>query len=189
MPRRSAKNWALRNRGLVVGITGHRPNRIPASAIGRIKRQLGEVMTDIETSNPGRQPILLSGLAEGADRLAAFIAVGRGWLLRAILPFHRSRFEDDFLDLYAIGEFRALLEASSGLEEPGRKAHLGKPEEEGYMTVGERLLAQSDILIAVWDGKASKGKGGTIEVIGRAQQADIPVIWIHATTPQRPQSL
>src|SRR5262249_9187518 len=163
VPRHSARSRASPARGLVVGITGHRPNRIPTHAIERIKRQLAEVLTDIETSNPGRQPMLLSGLAEGADRLAAFVALGRGWPLRAILPFHRSRFEEDFPDPYAIGEFRAMLEASSTLEEPGRIAHLGKPAERGYVAVGERLLALSDMLIAVWDGKASRGKGGTVE--------------------------
>jgi hypothetical protein len=185
----SARRTLSGHRTLCVGITGHRPNRMPGRAVVRIKRELAHVMAEIEASNPGRRPKLLSGLAEGADRLAAFVALGRGWPLRAILPFCRSRFEEDFPEPHAIGEFRALLEASGHVEEPSEKAHLGKAPEDGYAAVGRRLLALSEILIAVWDGEASQGKGGTVELIEQARQTGIPVIWVHARIAQEPQRL
>jgi hypothetical protein len=186
----SARRTSSRHSALCVGITGHRPNRIPAHAVGRIKRELTKVMVDIEASNPSlRRPMLFSSLAEGADRLAAFIALGQGWPLSALLPFHRSRFEEDFSEPHSIGEFRALLEASSHVEEPSKKAHVGRAAEESYDAVGRRLLALSNIVIAVWDGEGSQGKGGTVELIGQARQIGVPVIWVHASIAQKPQWL
>lgn len=155
----------------------------------RIKRNLAQVMHKIEAGNGGRPIELASGFAEGADRLAAFVALGRAWSLRAILPFHRSRFVEDFPDPYALGEFRALLEASDKIEEPSKRWHVRKAPAKGYEAVGKRLLKLSDVLIAIWDGKGSRGKGGTIEVLEQARAENIPVYWVHATEPKRPRLL
>jgi len=173
-----------RVRALHVGVTGHRPNRMPERQWRRIKRTLAQAMAKIEAENPGRPLVLVTGLAEGADRFAAFVALGRGWSLHVILAFHQSRFVKDFPDPYALGEFRALLDASAQLEEPNKRWHIRKAPEKGYEAVGKRLLKLSDVLIAIWDGKASRGKGGTIEVIKEAQGKNIPVYWLHATKAQ-----
>lgn len=185
----SAKSTRRRDKLLRVGVTGHRPNRMPERQRTRIKSDLDQVMAELESGNPERRPVLLSGLAEGADRLAAFVALGRGWSLRAILAFHRTRFEEDFLTPFAIGEFRALLEAAEKIDEPKKTAHLGLPPEEGYDAVGHALLARSHVLIAVWDGQGSQGKGGTVDVIEEAGARGIPVIWVHAGKSQPPKRL
>jgi hypothetical protein len=146
-------------------------------------------MAGIEAAYPGRQITLLSGVAEGADRLAAFVALGRGWKLQSILAFRRARFEDDFPTAFAVGEFRALLEASDRVLEPKGDARLSKPAEEAYHAVGQRLLEQSDVLIAIWDGQRSRGKGGTVDVLEEALDRGIPVIWVHARKAQPVQHL
>jgi hypothetical protein len=185
----SINGGPVRRDVVYVGITGHRPNRIPERHWHRIKKELDMVMAEVEAGHPGRQAVLLSGLAEGADRLAAFVALGRGWKLQAILAFHRTRFEEDFAGSFAHGEFRALLGASTKIEEPKRTAYLRRSREDGYHAVGQRLLALSDILIAVWDGERSRGRGGTVEVIGGARTTGIPVIWVHAKKPIHPKQL
>lgn len=171
---------AARSGNVYVGVTGHRPNRMPERHWDRIKQDLADAMADIEAAHPGRQITLLSGVAEGADRLAAFVALGRGWKLQSILAFHRARFEDDFPTAFSVGEFRALLKASDRVSEPKRDAHLPKPAEDAYHAVGQRLLELSDVLIAVWDGQRSRGKGGTVAVMEEARDEGIPVIWVHA---------
>lgn len=185
----NSKKGLLRKKILCVGVTGHRPNRMPEKQWHRIKMDLAQVMAEIEARNLAQRAILLSGLAEGADRLAAFVALGRGWGLHAILAFHRSRFEEDFSEPFAVGEFRALLQASLTVEEPRKNAHLRKPPEEGYHRVGQRLLAVSDVLIAVWDGEGSRGKGGTVDVIEDARVRGIPVIWVHASKARSPKHM
>jgi hypothetical protein len=174
---------------LIVGVTGHRPNRMPEAEWPRLKAELARVMAALEAEHPNRKPTLFSGLAEGADRLAAFVALGRGWSLGAVLAFHRRRFMQDFPDAYAVGEFRALLRASQTIEEPTAAAGKGKVPEEGYHAVGQRLLALSQVLIAIWDGAGSRGKGGTVDVIADARARGIPVIWIHATKAQAARRL
>jgi hypothetical protein len=169
-----------REQPVYVGVTGHRPNRMPADQVGRVKRELVKAMARIEADHPGRRLVLLSGLAEGADRIAAFTALGRHWRLWAILAFHRARFEQDFPEPFARGEFRALLDASTAVEEPKRAAHVGRAPEDGYDAVGQRLLSLSNVLIAIWDGEGSRGRGGTAAVIEQAETRGIPVIWIHA---------
>lgn len=174
---------------LYVGVTGHRPNRMPERHWVRIKKDLAKVMAEIEAERRGRRPLLLSGLAEGADRLAAGIALGLGWPLRAILAFHRTRFEADFPEPFAIGEFRALLAASDTVEEPKKGAFLRRPPEDGYDAVGRRMLDLSHVLIAVWDGEGSRGKGGTVDVIEQARARGIPVVWVHARKALAPRRL
>ena len=178
-----------RKRALYVGVTGHRPNRLPEREWPRVRRDLSEVMAEIETANAGRRPVLVSGLAEGADRLAAFVALGRGWALRAVLAFHSSRFEQDFADPHSIGEFRALVAASAKVEMPGERANANRSAEDSYDAVGQRLLKLCEVLIAVWDGEASRGKGGSVEIIEQARRGGVPVIWVHAKQPQPPQAL
>jgi hypothetical protein len=162
---------------------------MPVKEWPRIKTDLAQVMGEIENANPDRKLVLLSGLAEGADRLAAFVALGCGWALNAILAFHRTRFEQDFPEPASLGELRALLAAASEVAEPGKAAHVGKPTEDGYDAVGRRLLDRSDVLIAIWDGQGSQGRGGTVEVIEAARAKGTPVTWIHACKPQPPQVL
>jgi hypothetical protein len=38
------------------------------------------------------------------------------------------------------------------------------------------------VLIALWDGQPSRGKGGTAEIVAYARQRGIPVVWIDAGT-------
>jgi len=184
----NANHGRRRTRVVRVAVTGHRPNRMPEAQWRRIKADLDRVMAEIEAQNPAARAVLLSGLAEGADRLAAFVALGRGWDLHAVLAFDRTRFEQDFPDAFLVGEFRALCKAATTVEEPKATARK-RPPEHGYHRVGQRLLALSDVLIAVWDGEGSRGKGGTVEVIEDARARNIPVIWVHAKKPRPPQHL
>jgi hypothetical protein len=133
--------------------------------------------------------MLVPGLAEGADRLAAFVALGRGWKLHAVLAFHRKRFEEDFCGPHSVGEFRALLRSAYQITEPGPRWHLERSPEEGYDAMGAAMLNVSQELIAVWNGQGSRGKGGTVEVIEAAQDRGIPVVWVHATKSVPPKAL
>ena len=45
------------------------------------------------------------------------------------------------------------------------------------------MLAQSDVLIAIWDGEDAKGKGGTGQIVKEALINEIPVVWINSAAP------
>lgn len=174
---------------IVVGVTGHRPNRLAVDKVDLIRRDIAKTLGKIEKKYPGAQFQLASGLAEGADRLTAFSALGAGWKLTAILAFHRRRFEEDFQTPESIGEFRALVNSSGKIVEPAPRWHRDRPVEDGYSAVGDWLVSKSDILLAIWDGKPSQGRGGTVDVVERARDKGVSVIWIDATGQRRPKTL
>lgn len=63
------------------------------------------------------------------------------------------------------------------------------PDSRSYEAVGRVVLDQSDVLMAIWDGKSEHGEGGTGQVVTEALERGIPVIWIRWTDPQSWQVL
>jgi hypothetical protein len=182
-----------------VGISGHRWNKISADAAPRIARQLSSVFTEIDQAihceferDSSRLPILrlVSSLAEGADQMAVSSRPA-GWLLHAILPFPRARYENDFAPARATGgvdrrpDFRAALaQADSIVELPEQNDAV-----QSYEQAGECMLRQSDLLVAVWDGSPGSGRGGTQAVISQAISLALPVIWIRSDRDEVPTVL
>jgi len=46
-----------------------------------------------------------------------------------------------------------------------------------------KILANADVLIAIWDGEDGNGKAGTADTVETAIRRNIPVIWISADAP------
>ena len=186
---------------LTVGIIGHRPNRLPAK-----KADLDALSTNIEAAlqavaesaraaharydayfDGGPELTLVSALAEGADRIAAHAAISLGFTLDAPLPFPQEIYEGDFPS--TVAEFGGLLShprTRAVLALPGRKTPGLAPgardaeAERAYEAVGLTVLGQSDVVLAIWDGKASAGRGGTTEMLQTAIRAGLPIIYVDA---------
>jgi hypothetical protein len=139
---------------------------------------------------------LVSGLAEGADQMAV-AAKPANWDLDAILPFPREIYAADFKESAAgdkadvTSKFEEMFKGATtrvALPNDPRKPEetaADKTEDEyqrrrnaAYARLGEFLLRQIDVLVAVWDGKREEGPGGTAAVVRAAIEADIPVVWI-----------
>lgn len=59
-----------------------------------------------------------------------------------------------------------------------------------YATIGQMLVRQADLLIALWDGNPPRGRGGTADVVTEARRNGVPVVWIDPdTTAKEPLSL
>ena len=43
-----------------------------------------------------------------------------------------------------------------------------------YMDAGLRMLDEIDLLVAVWDGQAARGLGGTAQLVDAAKQLHLP---------------
>jgi hypothetical protein len=173
---------------LRVGVTGHRPNRLPpgshdalADSIGRLLGELSTAASQAQARNPalfaGEPPLLrlMSSLAEGADRIAAHAALTHGYALACPLPFFRDDYARDFATPASREDFTALLAAAEAVFElDGDRAIDGR----AYEAAGLMTLRQSDILVAVWDGKPASGRGGTAAIVQAAATMGIPVAWI-----------
>jgi hypothetical protein len=118
---------------------------------------------------------LVSPIADGADQIAAEVALEQGWELQAILPFKRARYRDSLPDDAARAAFDDLLaRASCTLELPGEE----ETEIEAYVMTGRATVAHCDVLIAIWDGRPPRGRGGTGEVVQLAITRGTAIIHI-----------
>ena len=41
------------------------------------------------------------------------------------------------------------------------------------------MVDRCDAVIALWDGEKSRGRGGTAEIVGYAQEHGVPIAWVH----------
>src|SRR6185312_626321 len=53
-------------------------------------------------------------------------------------------------------------------------------EARSYEAVGRFVVRNCDLLIAIWDGKPPRGRGGTFDMVRFAAETGTPVWWIHA---------
>ena len=146
-----------------------------------------------ETARPcpafnAEAPLLrvVTALAEGADRMAARAALGLdapdcAVMISCPLPFAREAYAKDFASAASKAEFEALLGKAQSVFELAEPAPAERAQ--NYLAAGIATLQNADVLLAVWNGKAATGKGGTGEIVERAANAGIPVLWINPSTP------
>jgi hypothetical protein len=184
---------------LNVGVTGHRLNRISQSDLDTLAPTLDELLRALAGATSGihaRERAffaddaaglrLLSGLAEGSDRYVAAMAMQRGFALHALLPFDRDDYAADFAGASSNAEYRDLLaRAERVFEFPGER---DKPTT-AYEMTGRALIAHADVLIALWDGEAGQGRGGTAEVVAMALARGLPVIHLTPSASVAPRIL
>ncbi len=173
---------------LNIGVTGHRGDRLTdllePAAQARVREVLELVAAVVgETHLKGAawfngdppELRLISALAEGADRLCATVGLGLGYRLDCPLPFAASDYAEDFGSAESRAEFAALCgRADRILELPGERSAAAA----AYSLVGGAILGSADILLAIWNGQGSGGRGGTGDVVASALSMGKPVIHI-----------
>jgi hypothetical protein len=158
---------------LVIGVSGHRDLR-PGDLYDLINK-VQAIFRNLRELYPSTPFILLSALAEGADRLVARVALEPENRTRLVvpLPMPQPLYETDFETAASLEDFRALLaQADYSFEIPlpngvsqDAVAERGPARDHQYELQGKYLALQSQILIALWDGVDSGKTGGTSEVV------------------------
>lgn len=164
---------------LVIGATGHRDLR--DEDILQLKRIVADVIEDVkrkylrgDTETP---IIVLSSLAEGADRLIAQVALDHGATLIAPLPMPADEYRRDFepgLKPDAAAEFDRLKDRA--IATPVMRYVAGNSSEAvradeakralQYREVGLFIVRHCHVLIALWNGdEENMAVGGTAEVV------------------------
>ncbi|MGC1815854.1 MAG: hypothetical protein WA696_17085 [Solirubrobacterales bacterium] len=127
---------------------------------------------------------VVSQLAEGADRLLVQIVrqeareQGEGARLEVVLPSHRSSYPEwQGFSAESREEFEALLAEATSISEP---AGTEPPQDRAgaYESASRQVVGRSDVLIALWDGGPTGGRGGTAETLLDAAVRSKPCIWI-----------
>lgn len=168
---------------IVVGVTGHR-DIDPGNR--KLNGELADLFARLRSAYPDSPFIILSPLAEGADRLVARKAMELlDAELVAALPMHAEEYRKDFGTPASRQEFDELLgRASHVYTMPGGgrgefQAGVDDVRNAQYSRVGAFVARYAQILVAIWDGEAPLGKGGTKHVVDWVQAGRIPVDQLH----------
>jgi hypothetical protein len=145
---------------------------------------LHPVLNALTRAKYGPRLVALSALAEGADRIFAEVALDLGYHLEVALPFARADYERTFTDQDTTPIFRTILARAASITELDGALSDTKA---AYEAAGRHIVDKSNILVAVWDGKAAAGRGGTPEIIEYAVHAHKPVVWIDAGKDDPPK--
>ncbi len=178
-------------------MTGHRPGAsLPDAAVSRIRAQVSALLENAAASVDGiwkrnsavfsPEPpllVLVSAVAEGADRIVTEEALRAGWTLDAVLPFARDDYAQDFSTPESKAEFaRLLARARAVLAIDSAQSHHERAV--AYEAAGTVMLDHADVLLAIWDGEDSRGRGGTRDTMASAASRGLPVVWCHSETDQ-----
>jgi len=148
-----------------VGVTGHQ--NLPASALAYVRAQVEDFL--------GQCPQPLTGIASlavGAYQLFAEAVLRHGGQLHVVVP--SAGYEQTFGD-----EDRALYEKLRDAAAKVQTLEYPEPSEDAVLAAGSRVVDLCDLLVAVWDGKAARGRGGTADVVEYAKNngKHVEIIW------------
>ncbi len=180
---------------LRIGVTGHRHLHDPqalASAVSRVLEHIDAVL-----GPQSRTPLewtIVSPLARGADRLVVEAVLGRPQSrLEVLIPFELDEYRRDFVDAQDREHFERLLKQADSVQKVYEHPSLDTTDPDalhewrnrGYLQVGQAVIDACEIVIAIWDGRPSRGLGGTGDIIPYALSRKRLVIWVDALHPQQ----
>jgi hypothetical protein len=143
---------------LVIGVTGHRDP--PLEAESTLRERFGSILERLHQQHPTMPMLVLSGLAAGADILAAEEALDRGIAVLGCLPMPQAEYEKDFSPAELL-RFRAVLPRCWNVIVVGSS----QKREHTYVDVADFIAYYCHVLVAFWDGLQARGPGGTAEVV------------------------
>ena len=148
-----------------IGATGHQV--VPEQAIPFVVDGVQRVIR--ESTPPLR---VVTSLAAGSDQLVALEVLRSGGHLDAVIP--SSKYETTFSrhDLPSFEQLLARADSVTRLDFP-------EPSELAYWKAGQMIVDRCDVLVAIWDGQAARGLGGTGDVVryAREMHKDVRVVW------------
>jgi len=161
---------------LRVGVTGHRALADVDAAARDVDAALDRIESGVEVVEVLE---VRSLLAEGADRIVTEQAMRRRTRCRfvAVLPLAPDDYASDFDDPASAAAFRRLLTEAARVEVAAAPAgpDPDSSREGAYERAGHAVVDTSDVLLALWDGGASRGRGGTAEMVAYARSRGVAV--------------
>ena len=154
-----------------VGVTGHRD--VLPEDVDALRQSSREFLSSLKSDMPGTRISVISGLAEGADRIFAEAALALNLPVEAVLPMPLKYYKNDFDEASSTELDRILgketvqcieLPLSKGLDAddsgwpPGARSSL-------YANLSDDLRRRSNLLVAFWDGNYKNLAGGTDDTL------------------------
>jgi len=159
---------------LYLGVTGHRF----LTRLDLLQAGIRRALVEIERAYHAEQWAVISSLAEGADRLAVQCVWEHRPQAHLIvpLPLPAEAYERDFHKLESRQEFRSLLRRATEIMDPAP----APTRREAYRSAGLRILDRAAVLLALWDGKPPRLRGGTGDIVALARSRGLPLAWVHS---------
>jgi hypothetical protein len=149
----------------------------------------------------GADQLVARTMIEAQGAHTALAKLSARWKLQVIIPFVKSAYQaqlthglgaaaaaqaqSQFDVLTAMSE--ATLELADWSPATGRIG-IGSADladywrDRRYRTLGQLLVRQADLLIALWRGTAPAGTGGTADVVADAMRMGVPILWLNPET-------
>lgn len=161
-----------------IGVTGHRDLADPDALRAPIREAVRRLKEIAPVSPEEIVPVVISALAEGADRLVAEVVLRaeEDARLEVALPLPAEDYIKDFKTEASKEEFCRLMARAS--ETPWQIPD-GLDREEAYERARRYVVDRCDALIALWDGEPPGGLRGPAEIVGYAEEQGVPVVWVH----------
>ena len=149
-----------------VGVIGHRQLRL--EEIPRLQQEFDSYIESLLASLKVTKIIVLTGLAEGADRIPQASQYREHFSICAVLPLSKNEYVEDFPSKKERAAFdEALNQCEYRVLPPnsptGRIS--AKAREKAYQECARWISDNSNLLIGFWDGMEPRGIGGTSETV------------------------
>lgn len=180
---------------LTIGVTGHRRIENEAGIREAVRTLVCTIRSRVKgTVTTPLELCILSPLAEGADRIVAeeILACEPKAELNVMLPLTEEEYMEDFETEASKKQFTHLVRISRNpaslrnrpLNEEYPPNMLSDARRQAYEDVGHFVVDHCDLLVAVYDGKPAKGKGGTSDIVVYAKKTQCPLYVIDALDPK-----
>jgi hypothetical protein len=153
----------------IVGFSGQQTLRNPSSVAEALRKELKKM------ESPAKRLMALSPLAGPADLIFAQEALGLMIPLVIVLTVSQEELRKKFSDQAAI-ELDQVLQKATKTE-----TLLLSPQVDAATRVGQKLVDEADVLLAVSDDVETTTAGDTAEVIAYATRRGRPVICLRET--------
>jgi len=179
-------------RVMTIGVSGHRLDRVNVND-ENLRRAITRTLRGFADEYPDHHFVILSPLAEGADRLVAELAMRElNASLHVPLPLPYDLYTADFSTRESVREFQCLVgQASFYYEMPMkfgsvRELALGhdrtgnEARDKQYALAGAYIIQRCDRLIAIYDGQPEAGIGGTGQILRWYEQGGIDAEFLYS---------
>ena len=157
---------------LAIGFTGHRT--LPDELASR--KAIYDFLAEKKYSS-AEILVGVSSVAAGGDLLFAESCIALEIPLRVLLPLSEEEFRKDF-DSATWDRVQRVMNYAMSVEVTGKEGQ----RDERYYECGLATVLQCEMQMALWNGQAARGLGGTEQIVNFARQIGRPVVWIHSET-------
>jgi hypothetical protein len=139
---------------------------------------VGAALRDVLGDYPSGDLSGVCCMADGGDYLFADAILNRGGVLDIVVPCtgYREALPEGYWSDY--DRMMAMARSATRLPYPASTP-------EAHMAASRYVVNNSDVLIAIWDGKPARAFGGTADVVAYAKEQGKPVVVVWPAGAER----